>query len=57
MARIYQEGFETPLWDGEFNMNYTNYGKLKENKTPMLYLGVTEIMEVYLGDISIENIT
>lgn len=29
MARIYQEGFETPLWDGEFKMNYDNY-----NKTP-----------------------
>ena len=27
MARIYQEGFETPLWDGEFKMNYDNYGK------------------------------
>lgn len=26
MARIYQEGFETPLWDGEFKMNQTNYG-------------------------------
>lgn len=31
-------------------------GKLKEDKTPMLYLGITEIMEVYLGDICIENI-
>lgn len=32
-------------------------GKLKEDKTPMVYLGITEIMEVYLGDICIENIT
>lgn len=32
-------------------------GKLKEDKTPMLYLGVIEIMEVYLGDICIENVT
>ncbi len=32
-------------------------GKLKENKTPMLYLGITEIIEVYLGDICIENVT
>lgn len=31
-------------------------GKLKEDKTPMLYLGETEIMEVYLGNILIENI-
>ena len=31
-------------------------GKLKEDKTPMVYLGITEIMEVYLGDICIENI-
>lgn len=31
-------------------------GKLKEDKTPMLYLGITEITEVYLGDICIENI-
>lgn len=27
MSRIYQEGFETPLWNGEFKMNYDNYGK------------------------------
>lgn len=31
-------------------------GKLKEDKTPMFYLGITEIMEVYLGDICIENV-
>lgn len=31
-------------------------GKLKEDKTTMLYLGTTEIIEVYLWDICIENI-
>ncbi len=40
MARIYQEGFETPLWDGEFKMNYTNYGKIPRTANTIYDFGL-----------------
>lgn len=43
MARIYQEGFETPLWDGEFNMNYDNYGKVPSTANTIYYYGLPNV--------------
>lgn len=43
MARIYQEGFETPLWDGEFKMNYTNYGKTPCSANTNYYYGLPNV--------------
>lgn len=43
MARIYQEGFETPLWDGEFKMNYDNYGKTPTSANTNYYYGLSNI--------------
>ena len=43
MARIYQEGFETPLWDGEFKMNYNNYGKVPSTANTTYDFGINTI--------------
>ena len=43
MARIYQEGFETPLWDGEFKMNYTNYNTMPSSANTNYSYGLSNV--------------
>lgn len=43
MARIYQEGFESPLWDGEFKMNCDNYGKTPSTANTTYGFGLSNI--------------